>query len=117
MWLPINKKLWTDSFATFMAGLDCIVLAAFVRLVDERDYSKYLRPLLITGMNAIAVYLASEFLVEFLDATSLHRILYTRFFAPLASPMNASLLWALTFTALMYLLAYLMYRRHWFIRI
>ncbi len=115
--LPINKKLWTDSFATFMAGLDFVVLAAFVWLVDERGIRKWIKPLTITGMNAITVYLASEFLSEFLDATPLHREIYGRFFAPNASPMNASLLWALSFTLLMYLLAWFLYRRRWFLRI
>jgi predicted acyltransferase len=115
--LPINKKLWTDSFATLMAGLDFVVLAVFVWLVDERGVRKWIKPLTITGMNAITVYLASEFLAEFLDATGLHREMYGRFFAPIASPMNASLLWALSFTLLMYLLAWFLYRRRWFLRI
>jgi predicted acyltransferase len=115
--LPINKKLWTDSFATFMAGLDFIALAAFIWLVDERHKARYFRPFLITGMNAIAVYLASEFLAEILDGTGLHRQIYQRVFAPLASPLNASLLWALAFTGLMYLLAWVMYRQRWFVRI
>ena len=117
VWLPINKKLWTDSFATFMAGLDFLVLGGFIWIVDERRHHKIVTPLLITGMNAITVYLASEFLAEILDATSLHHNIYQRFFAPLASPMNASLLWALAYTAVMYLLAYLLYKRRWFVRI
>jgi predicted acyltransferase len=115
--LPINKKLWTDSFATLMAGLDFAVLAVFIWIVDERGASKWVKPLLMTGMNAITVYLASEFLAEFLDAYGLHESWYSRFFAPYASPMNASLLWALSFTFLMFLLAWFLYRRRWFLRI
>ena len=115
--LPINKKLWTDSFATFMAGLDFAVLAIFIWLVDEQRARKWATPFLITGMNAIAVYLASEFVAEFLDASGLHVSIYKRFFAPLASPMNASLLWALAFTLLMYLFAWFLYKRRWFLRI
>lgn len=117
IWLPINKKLWTDSFATFMAGLDFILLAALIWVVDERHSGKFLKPFVIAGMNAIVVYVASEFLSEFLDATALHKVIYNKFFAPLASSVNASLLWALAFTALMYLISYVMYRRGWFVRI
>lgn len=115
--LPINKKLWTDSFATFMAGLDFAALAVFIWIVDEFGLKKWVKPFLIVGMNAITVYLASEFLAEFLDATGLHQSLYTRFYAPFASPMNASLLWALSFVLLMYLLAWFLYRRRWFLRV
>ena len=117
IWLPINKKLWTDSFAAFMAGLDFVALAAMIWVVDELQFRRYLKPFVITGMNSITVYVASEFLSEFLDGTPLHAVIYNKFFVPLASPVNASLLWALTFTALMYLLSYCMYRRGWFLRI
>jgi predicted acyltransferase len=115
--LPINKHLWTDSFATFMAGLDFLALAAFVWVIDERKHSRYFTPFLITGMNAIVVYVASEFLAEFLDGAGLHHVIYNKVFAPIASPLNASLLWALAFTALMYLLAWFMYRRRWFVKV
>ena len=117
IWLPINKKLWTDSFATLMAGLDFVVLAAFIWLVDERGHIKIVKPFVITGMNAITVYLASEFLAEALDSTSAHEFLYNHFYAPIASPMNASLLWALSYVLLMFLIAWFMYRRKWFVRI
>ncbi len=117
IWLPVNKKLWTVSFALLMAGIDFIVLPAFLWLIDEKGIKKPFEPFLITGMNAITIYLASEFLAEFLDSTNLHDRVYDKVFAPLASPVNASLLWALAFTALMYLLAYLLYRRRWFFRI
>jgi predicted acyltransferase len=115
--LPINKHLWTDSFATFMAGLDFVVLATFIWVIDERKQSRYFTPFLITGMNAIVVYVASEFLAEFLDGARLHGVIYNKIFAPIASPLNASLLWALAFTALMYLLAWFMYRRRWFVKV
>ena len=115
--LPINKKLWTDSFSTVMAGIDFVVLAAFIWLVDEHRRHKLVTPFVITGMNAITVYLASEFFSELLDGMGWHDRLYDTLFAPLASPANASLLWALAFTALMYLLAWLLYRRRWFIRL
>jgi predicted acyltransferase len=117
MKLPINKKLWTDSFATFMAGLDFVVLAVFVWLVDEKGARRLVKPFTITGMNAIAVYLASEFLSEILDAYGLHGKWYGHFYAPIASPMNASLLWALSFVLLMYLLAWVLYKCGWFLRV
>ena len=117
IWLPINKKLWTDSFATFMAGLDFVFLAALIWVVDEQHAGRLFKPFVITGMNAIVVYVASEFFSEFLDATSLHQVIYNKFFVPVVSPVNASLLWALAFTALMYLISYAMYRRGWFVRI
>ena len=123
VWMPINKKLWSCSFALLMAGLDFVILAAALWLIDERGYKKMVKPLLIVGMNSITVYLASEVLSEILDdihvsgGASLHDVIYGRFYAPFASVENASLLWALSFVAVMYLLAYALYKKGWFFRI
>ena len=123
IWLPINKKIWTSSFALFMAGLDFVMLAIVAWWVDGLGHRKAVKPLVILGMNAIAVYMASEILdgmlhtIHFSSGVSAHVWIYDRVFAPLASPMNASVLYAIAYTLLMYLIAYGMYRRNWFWRV
>jgi predicted acyltransferase len=127
IWLPINKKLWTTSFSLFMAGLDCVIFAGFLWVIDGMGWKRLTRPFVILGMNAIVVYLASEFLEEIMDAIkwttasgttiNLHHWIYQNVFAPIASPYNASLLFAICYVLLMYLIAYAMYRRGWFVRI
>jgi predicted acyltransferase len=116
-WLPINKKLWTSSFSLFMAGLDFVILAMCVWLIDGRGYRRAARPLVIIGMNSIAVYMASEMVEEILRQVGWRAPLYRAVFAPLASPYNASLLYAVVYMLLMYLIAYVMYRRGWFLRV
>ncbi len=111
IWLPINKKLWTSSFSLFMAGMDCVIFAGFVWLIDGRGYQRYARPLVIMGMNAIAVYLASEFVEEAISLTNIHAWIYQTIFAPLASPRNS-----VCYVLLMYAIAYGMYRKRWFLR-
>jgi len=126
IWLPINKNLWTSSFSIFMAGLDFVIFAIFLWLIDGQGYTRPAKPLAIMGMNAIVVYLASEFLDEAFGwirwtadgrTTSLHAWLMRTLFTPLASPVNASLLYAIAYTLLMFALAYGMYRRRWFVRV
>jgi predicted acyltransferase len=126
VWLPINKKLWSDSFSLFMAGLDFVILGIFIWLIDGCGYRKPVKALVIMGMNAITVYMASEVLAEILEAiqwdsvkgtVSLQEWIYRTLFSPLASPANASLLYAIAFTLLMYGVAYVMYRRGWFLRV
>ena len=114
-WMPINKKLWTDSFCLFMAGLDFTACAIFVWVIDGLGWKRPFQPAVIMGMNAIAIYLASEFGAELIG--SAHARIYQTVFAPLASPANASLLYSLAFTGVMFLIAYAMYRRRWFIRV
>jgi len=121
IWLPINKKLWTSSFSLFMAGLDFVVFAGFVWLIDGKGYQRFVRPLAIMGMNAIAVYMASELIEEAMDmtrvgASNLHEWIYTNLFAPLASPMNASLAFSICYVLCMYLIAFGLYKKGWFLR-
>lgn len=117
IWMPINKKLWSDSFSLFMAGLDFVMFAIMLWCVDGQGYRRFTKPLVILGMNAITVYMASELLDEVFGATRLHEWAYEHLFAPLASPVNASLMYAIAYVLLMYLIAYVMYRRNWFVRI
>ncbi len=116
IWLPINKKLWTSSFSLFMAGLDFVIFAGFVWLIDGKGYQRYVRPLVIMGSNAIAVYMASELIDEALGYFHIHRWIYENAFAPLASPQNASLAYAICYVLLMYAIAYGMYRKRWFLK-
>ena len=114
-WMPINKKLWTDTFCLFMAGLDFTACAVFVWVIDGLGWKRPFQPAVILGTNAIAIYLASEFGAELIEGVQ--QRIYRTVFVPLASPANASLLYSLAFTAVMYLIAYVMYRRRWFIRV
>jgi predicted acyltransferase len=116
LWLPINKKLWTSSFTLLMAGLDFIVLGFLLWLVDGRQVRGLFRPAAIMGMNAIALYLASEFIEITLSYWHWKKPVYEAVFLPLASPVNASLLYAVTYTLLHVGLAYFLYRRQLFLR-
>lgn len=117
IWLPINKKLWTTSFSLFMAGLDFVMLAGFLYVVDVLGHQRLVKPLVIMGLNPIVIYMISELLDEALGYTGLHRAIYNAVFVPIASPFNASLLWALACTALMYLPAWLLYRNNRIVRV
>lgn len=117
VWLPINKKLWTSSFALFMAGLDFVIFAGLLWVVDGMGWRKGLKPLVVLGMNAIAIYMVSEILIEGLSFLGWRRPIYEALFAPLASPVNASLLFALAYTALMFGVAYALHWRRWYLKV
>jgi predicted acyltransferase len=117
IWLPINKKLWTSSFCLFMAGLDFIMFAMFLWWIDGKGHKAPFKYLSILGMNAIAVYMASELVDETLSSAHVRKWIFDTLFAPLASPINASLLYAIVYVLLMFAIAYVMYRRRWFLRV
>jgi predicted acyltransferase len=126
IWLPINKKLWTDSFTLFMAGLDFVMFAGLLWLVDGLGWRRAVKPLVIMGSNAIVIYLASEFLDEGLGwirwtgaagKVSLRGWIYGHVFAGLGGPYNASMIYAIAYVLVLYLFAWFLYRRGWFVRV
>jgi len=126
LWLPINKNLWTSSYSVFMAGLAMICLGVYYWFVDAKGCRTFVKPFAIYGMNAITVFVLAGLLGRILGAIqiavsadkslSLQGWLYEMFFTPLASPKNASLLWAILYVLLLYLVAWVMYRKKWFVK-
>lgn len=121
--MPINKSLWTSSFSLFMAGLDFIVFAGFVWLIDGCGWKRWVRPFVIMGMNAIAVYMLSELFDELISnigtasASSVRSWIFHTIFVPLGSAPTSAMLYALAYTALMYAFAYFLYKNKWFLRV
>ena len=59
----------------------------------------------------------SELLLGAMDALGWKALLYKAVFAPLASPVNASLLFAVAYTLLMFVIARAMYKRGVFLKV
>ena len=114
--MPINKKLWTTSFTLFMAGIDSVLFAALLWIVDGLKFRRWTAPFVILGMNSIAVYMVSE-IGETLTSYTVREPIYQRYFLSWLDPANASLAYSLTYVALMFAVAYGLYRRGWFLRV
>lgn len=124
-WLPINKNLWTPSYAVFTSGMALIFFVCCYWLIDVRGEQKWFKPLQIYGMNALTVFVISGIigrLTKFITITglsgtsSLKEYYYKFLFLPLGNPMLASLLHAIAFVVFMYFIAYMLYRARLFIR-
>lgn len=137
-WLPINKSIWTSSYSVFMAGLAMLCLGVYYWFVDVKGCRTFVKPFAIYGMNAITVFvlagvlgrLSFEIKIAAADgkAVMLKTWLFEKlcvpfaspdtapFFGFLASPQNASLLWAFMYVVLLYLVAWGMYRKKWFVK-
>ena len=128
--MPINKNLWTPSYAVFMTGWSLIAFAAFHATLDAsaprpRKTARALcLPLTQFGRNALALFVLAGILGRVLPnviistddrALSLKAWLYAPVQSLPISPANASLAWALGFTALFFVIAWAMWRRRWFI--
>jgi predicted acyltransferase len=122
---PINKSLWTSSYVMFTGGLAAIVLAACSWWADEQPAgwrAATSEPFVALGRNAILLFVLSGLvgrlmgvvLVDHAARVSVKAWIYATVFAPLASPKNASLLFALTNLAVLYALLATLHARRWY---
>ena len=57
---PIVKRIWTPSWAVYSAGWTLAMLAAFYAIIDVVGWRSWSFPLVVVGMNSIAMYLLSQ---------------------------------------------------------
>lgn len=124
---PINKSLWTSSYVFFTGGMALQFLALCYWLIDIKQYRRWARPFVIFGVNAIALFVGSGSMarllglikLEGLDGTeiTLKAWLYRNLFATWASPLNASLMFAIAFLLVWLGLMWLLYRKKIFLKV
>jgi predicted acyltransferase len=126
--MPINKSLWTPSYAVFTSGWALPFHAA----LDEAPTAfraqarRACLPLTIYGMNALFLFVCSGIVARFIQLVHLGGgaappSLKERMFGALAalpiSPTNASLLFAVLFNLAMFAIAWAMWRKQWFVKV
>lgn len=120
-WIPINKNLWTPSYALFMSGLAVLTFLFCHFLLEIRRWTLWSRPFLVLGLNAIAVYFLSSALAKFLVlfqisgdnglSRSLKSHIFESLFSGLLPGAPASLLYSLGYLALWIMLIYVSLHR------
>lgn len=120
--LPINKNLWTSSYAVFTGGLAALALASAYHVADVRGARAWTRPFVVYGTNAIAVFVASGLLAKTLARVSwagapLQEQLHRTLFASWLPAKDASLGYALANVAGWYLVLLYMDRRGWHLKV
>lgn len=125
-WLPLNKKLWTSTFAVFSAGIALLLLAGCFYLVDLRRIRRGLTLPLIFGTNAILCYVLADAVAIALGqihvsaagkSVSLTSFLYRSLFAGWLPPRIASVSYAVGFVVVITAMVYPLYRRRIFLRL
>lgn len=110
-WLPINKNLWTSSYAVFTGGIALSCLALSANLLDyggrpPRWGRPFIRWAEAAGKNSILIFVGSGLLAKTLllfpapGAGSAHTRIWESVFASWLGPLHGSLGFALTHTAL-----------------
>ena len=127
LWFPINKNVWTSSFVVVTAGFALILLSLLYWMIEIRGWRGWwTMPFLVFGMNAIVGYCLDETLWAPLfyghaRAADGSLIPWQQYWngqlLKIASPPNASLLFAFGAVLFCWFLMWLLYRRQVFVKL
>ena len=125
-WTPINRRLWTPSFCLLSAGMATVVFTLFYWAIEVFRMRRGVGWLIAYGVNPIFLFVASEMgrtLANTKGVTdragqwhSLWAVGYEGLLH-VADPKNASLLYGLAYTILLGVVAVVMFRRGWIVKI
>jgi predicted acyltransferase len=119
---PINKKLWTSSFVLYTVGLDLMIIAVLIFIIEMRKATKWTYFFVVFGRNPLFIYVLSEVLLVTMylipvGKGSLQSWFYRDFFGSFASPINASFLFAFFFMLLNWSVGYLLDKKKVYIKV
>jgi len=126
IWFPINKALWSSSYALLTAGLAIVCLALSYWIIDIKGNNKLLPPFLAFGRNAIAAYILSDFIPTLLSLipatyhgikTNVWGWVYDTLCVPYFSPVNASLVGAILTVIIIFIPVWVLYKKNIIVKI
>jgi predicted acyltransferase len=124
---PINKALWTSSYVLFTTGLALQLLALCYWVIDIHGYRRWAWPFEVFGVNALALFVGTGLMVKLMGLIHLPRgdgtqissqgWIFRNLFLSWATPINASLFYAIAFILLWLFLMWLLYRKRIYIKV
>jgi predicted acyltransferase len=125
MVFPINKKLWSSPFVLLTTGIDLMLIAALLYIVELRRWNglNWTRFFVVFGKNPLFIYILSEllviifYMVQVRPGQSLFAWFNAVFFQVLAPGAIGSLLFALSFMLLCWFVGWLLDRRGIYVRV
>ena len=122
--LPINKKIWSPTFVLTTCGLASSFLALLIWIIDIRGHRRWCRFFEVFGINPLFLYCLGAVLsivigTVKIGGTSIKGLVYTDALMPLCGgdATLASLLFAILFVAINWLVGLILYKNKIYIKI
>lgn len=124
---PINKHIWTSSYALFTSGIALGVFAMCYGAIEILDWKAWGKPFQVFGRNPLLSYFLSGLfygVMEFVTMTlpnglpgNLKSWLCEKFFGSWMTPPDASLMFTLIYIGFCFALMSVLYRKKVFLKI
>lgn len=123
---PINKKIWSPTFALATCGLASTLLALLIWVIDVKGYQKPTRFFESFGVNPLFMYISGEVFSVVLagilftyqgQSISIHSFLYEILLRPHLGDYLSSLVFALLFVGFIWCIGYVLYKKNIYIKV
>ncbi|SEB04759.1 acyltransferase family protein [Pedobacter hartonius] len=120
---PISKKLWTSSFVLLTIGLDLAILGILVYVIELKNIKWGTDFFLVFGRNSLAIYLLSELLLICIQliwikpGLSFYKWINDVFYQPVFPGAFGTLVFAVCYMMLCWLVGYIMDKKKIYIKI
>lgn len=122
IWFPINKPIWSSSYVLYSTGWTLLVLSALILIIEIFGYKKWTVFFEAFGKNPLFVFVMSGLVVMLLNiiyvnGQALKSWLYENLYLSWLNNYNASLLFAVSYMLLMWLLGYWLHKKRIYIKV
>jgi predicted acyltransferase len=90
--VPVVKRIWTSSFTLFAGGWTVLFMLAFYGIIDVMRFQRWTFPLVVVGMNSIAIYVVSQLFKPAIRSGLAPFFSYSLSFTPKAAPVILAVL-------------------------
>jgi predicted acyltransferase len=120
---PMNKKLWTSSFVFITTGLDLVIISFLLYVLEIKNWNKgnWAGFFTVFGKNPLFIYVLSEILLTILSWIVINSkglpFWGSSFYQDIAPGRVGSLLFAISFMLVCWLVGYVLDKRKIYIRV
>lgn len=123
---PINKLIWSPTFVLVSCGLASLLLGVLMWCIDVKQWKRSSIAFEVFGINPLFLYILSHVIAALLDSVtltynaaekSIHEIVYWQMLFPVFGGKLGSLVYAILFVALNWLVGLVLYKKKIYIKI
>ncbi|NDV69903.1 acyltransferase family protein [Dysgonomonas sp. 25] len=123
---PMNKKIWSPTFVLATCGLASTLLSLLIWIIDVKGYKKWSVFFESFGVNPLFIYVLAGVLSILIgkipiiydgNSTSLKGFFYTHLLEPYFGGLFGSLIFAILFVLINWLIGNILYRKKIYIKI
>jgi len=122
MAFPINKKIWTSSFALLTIGLDLLIISILIYITEIYKRQRWTYFFVVFGRNPLFIYLLADVVLTTMSMvtvgdTNVQHWLYRDVFGSFSGPYLASFLFAFSYMLFNWAVGYFLDKKRIYVKV